>query len=220
MYVDTQLKGPSFSPISGGKAEKLIVFLHGLGADGNDLIGLAREFASVVPTAKFVSPDAPFACDMSPFGYQWFSLLSRDPLDIYAGLQHVAPIINSYIDEQLAQLGLTGKDLILAGFSQGTMLSLYLALERKNGCAGVLGYSGALVPGAVDEIQNPYHPRICLVHGMQDDVVPFESMHLAEETLTKIGLSVESYARPGLGHGIDMEGITIGKHFLQSLGAI
>ena len=124
------LSGPSRPPASGGKPSRLVVLLHGLGADGNDLIGLAPYWASLLPEAEFLSPNAPFPCDMAPYGYQWFSAQDRSPAAVLAGVRAAAPMLDAFIDEALAERGLGDGELALVGFSQGTMMSLFVGLRR------------------------------------------------------------------------------------------
>src|SRR5436190_723186 len=121
-----QLTGPSRPPLSGGKPRRLVILLHGLGADGNDLIGLQQRWGRVVPDAEFISPNAPFPCDMAPYGYQWFSVQDRTPAALLAGLRAAVPSLDAFIDEELQKRGLTEADTVLVGFSQGTMMSLYI----------------------------------------------------------------------------------------------
>ena len=101
------LSGPSRPPVSGGKPRRLVILLHGLGADGNDLIGLQQYWGRLVPDAEFVSPNAPFPCDMAGYGYQWFSVQDRSPAAMLAGVRAAAPILDAYIDEELQKRGLT-----------------------------------------------------------------------------------------------------------------
>src|ERR1700731_1345496 len=91
------LSGPSHPPSGGGKPRQLVILLHGLGADGNDLIGLAPVWARILPDAEFVAPNAPFPCDMAPYGYQWFSLQERDPDAILGGVRAAAPMLDAFI---------------------------------------------------------------------------------------------------------------------------
>src|SRR5450432_3837749 len=139
------LSGPTHPPSSGGRPRQLVILLHGLGADGNDLIGLAPVLARVLPDAEFVAPNAPFPCDMAPSGYQWFSMQASSPSMILGGVRAAAPMLDAFIDEALAARGLGEKDLALVGFSQGTIMALYVGLRRAHPVAGILGYSGALV---------------------------------------------------------------------------
>ncbi len=140
-----KLDGPRFGPASGGAPERLVILLHGLGADGNDLIGLAPQIAAALPTTMFVAPNAPYPCDMAPFGFQWFSLKDLSASAILAGTQASAPILDAYIDDLLAETGISADRTALLGFSQGTMMSLFVAPRRAEPVAGILGYSGMLV---------------------------------------------------------------------------
>src|SRR5215472_6345589 len=141
------LSGPRHKPAGGGEPRQLVVLLHGLGADGNDLIGLAPYWAPALPEAEFISPDAPFPCDMAPYGRQWFSFQNRSPAAILAGVRAAATILDGFLDETLQARNLDERRLALVGFSQGTMMSLYVGLRRQKALAGIVGFSGALVGG-------------------------------------------------------------------------
>src|ERR1041384_8128379 len=133
------LSGPSRPPVAGGKPTHLVILLHGLGADGNDLIGLQQYWGRLIPEAEFISPNAPFPCDMAPYGYQWFSVQDRTPETVLAAVRAVAPSLDAFIDEELQKRGLEDKDAALVGFSQGTMMSLYVGLRRERPLAGIIG---------------------------------------------------------------------------------
>ena len=208
------LDGPRAAPASGGPAESLVILLHGLGADGNDLISLAPELARLLPSAAFVSPHAPFPCDMAPLGRQWFSLQDQTPTAILAGVRLVAPILDGFIDDELARHGLSDQRVALAGFSQGTMMALYVALRRARPLAGVLGYSGALIGAAELTGELKSRPPVLLIHGDADEVVPFPAMAAAQAALQAADVPVRAERRPGLGHGIDPQGLGFGAAFL------
>lgn len=203
------LQGPELAPKS-GNVKRLVILLHGLGSDGNDLIGLAPLMKDALPDTQFVSPNAPFPCDMAPYGYQWFSLQDRNSAAMLAGVQKAEPIVNAFIDAQRDRFKLEDKDVALVGFSQGTMTSLHVAPRRATPLAGVVGFSGALI--AVESVSKP---PVCLIHGEQDDVVPFAAMAHAEKTLKAAGIPVETHARPYLPHSIDPEGLDIAQKFLR-----
>ena len=209
------LDGPRLPPASGGAARQLVVFLHGYGADGNDLIGLGREWARVLPHAAFVSPHAPEPCGMAPMGKQWFDLSLGDPRKVASGVAHAAPALDAFIDAELKKHTLPSRALALVGFSQGAMIALGVGLKRAPGPAAIVGYSGALatvealpqIPGAA--------PAILLVHGDMDEVIPIDAMYIAREQLAQAGLAVEWHVAEGIGHGIDAQGLQLGGAFLK-----
>ncbi len=207
------LTGPSRAPASGGKPKHLVVLLHGLGADGQDLLGLSQVWGQFLPDAEFIAPNAPFHCDMAPMGYQWFSVQNRDPAAIRQGVLTAAPILDAYLDEQLASRGLDERQLVLAGFSQGCMMALHIAPRRANPVACVLGYSGRLIApeDLAGQIKHPV--PVFLTHGQVDEVVPPASLPHALDHLSRHGFPAIVLSRPGLGHSIDEEGAMAGGGF-------
>lgn len=204
-----------------GQAKSLVLLLHGLGSNGQDLISLAPYFAKECPNTVFVSPDAPFPCDMVPPGYpnafQWFSLKSRDPQDMLNGVREAAPILNSFIAEQCDKYGVAPEKCALVGFSQGTMMSLYTAPRYSEKLAGVLGYSGALLWEPDTDISRLHKLPIRLIHGEHDDVVPVDAYHMARQKLEESGFDVSGHTTPLLTHSIDEAGISSGAKFLKSI---
>lgn len=210
------LSGPVYKPRSGGKAKSAIIMLHGVGADGENLIGIAPFMSALFPDTVFLSPNAPYEFDMYPSGYQWFSLADRDPEVMLAGARNVEPVLNQYIDEVMAEYELPATKVALLGFSQGTMVSLFAALRRSDKIAGIAGFSGALLSPELLPAEVKSKPDICLIHGELDDVVPFAALAKAEYALKQNGFNVEAHSRPGLPHSIDPEGIEIAAHFLKN----
>lgn len=208
------LTGPRVLPHNGERPQKLVILLHGLGADGNDLISLAENWAPLLPDTEFIAPNAPFPCDMAPWGHQWFSLQVFSHEAIHSGVIDASTHLNAFIDESLKSRGLTEADLALVGFSQGTMMALHVALRRPQQAAAILGYSGALAGAETlpHEIQS--RPPIFLIHGDQDLVIPINALFAAESALTQAECDVRSLIRPGLAHGIDNKGIDEGGKFL------
>jgi phospholipase/carboxylesterase len=210
--MTTTLSGPARGPKSGGAPRQLIVFLHGYGADGADLIGLAPFFAEALRHAQFVAPNAPERCAMG-FGYQWFALGNLASDTIAAGVRKAGPLLDAYIDDTLKTYGLTYDQLALVGFSQGTMMSLDRTLRRGD-AAAVVGFSGKVTDPASALPKEAKHPPVLLVHGTADPVVPYASLGEAEHALKTAGFPVETLTRPGLQHGIDQEGALRAAGFL------
>ena len=212
-----QLTGPNFGPASGGAPHNLVILLHGYGANGDDLIGLAPPFAQVLPNTEFLSPNAPYPCESNPFGgLQWFEVWQAEGVDRLTEVRNGAAIVNAYIDEELAKRNLTDANLILCGFSQGTMLSLHVALRRAAPCAGVLGYSGRLESPELLADEITVRPPIMLIHGEDDPMLSIDLMDTAATVMTENGVSVDCHRRPGLGHGIDEEGMRLGAGFMTT----
>ncbi|MCB9996439.1 MAG: phospholipase [Rhodospirillales bacterium] len=218
MSNEYDLKTYKYGPASGGQPKELVILLHGLGSNGQDLISLAPFLAEALPDAMFVSPDAPYPCDMAPVGYQWFSLQDRSASVTLAGVQRAAPVLDHYISEQMEKYNVPADKTALLGFSQGSMMSLYVGPRFPEKLAGVLAYSGALVGGEAlgqDGInkQLPVH----LIHGDADDVVPVSLYYHAQETLQANGFDVSGEVTPGLMHNIDEAGIASGSAFLKKI---
>ena len=209
------LDGPRQPPSNGKKANGLVILLHGYGADGNDLIGLAPMIARDLPEVEFVSPHAPFPCEMSPYGRQWFSLGDRSKESMLAGVTMASQVLNAFIDEELEKNNLSPDRLALVGFSQGTMLSLFVGPRRETAIAGVVGYSGRLIAPELLAQDIKTKPPVTLIHGASDDMVPAASLEDAVNGLTAVGIETSSELRPGLGHSIDEEGLNIGCAFLK-----
>ncbi|MFN8830975.1 MAG: alpha/beta hydrolase [Labrys sp. (in: a-proteobacteria)] len=215
----TRLDGPRLAPLS-GTAKQLVVFLHGYGADGNDLIDLGKAWQSLVPDAAFVSPHAPEPCGGAPYGRQWFGLTFRDPHERWRGVEAARPVLDAFLDEELDRLGLDGGSLVLVGFSQGAMMSLHVGPRRAVQPAGILAFSGVLVApeGQQPAVMKPEirsRPPVFLVHGDQDQVIPHEALFFSFQGLASLDIPVTFHVSRGLGHGIDQEGLAFGGAFVQ-----
>ena len=213
-----KLDGPSIEPRS-GTAKQLVVFLHGYGADGNDLIEIGRAWQGLLPDAAFVSPHAPRPCGQAPVGREWFPLTFREANERWVGVQAAAPGLNAFLDAELARRRLPPSALALVGFSQGTMMALHVGLRRKAAPAAIVGYSGMLVtPEDIDPDQFAAEivskPPVLLVHGDEDQLIPVQALMHAAQGLAALEVPAEWHISPGVGHGIDQEGLRHGGEFL------
>jgi phospholipase/carboxylesterase len=213
-----KLDGPRIEPRS-GKARQLVVFLHGYGADGNDLIEIGRAWAGLLPDAAFVSPHAPRPCGQAPTGREWFPLTFRDPGERWTGVNAAAPALDAFLDAELQRRQLPPSALVLVGFSQGTMMALHVGLRRAVPPAAIVGFSGMLVvPENVDPdkfaAEIVAKPPVLLIHGDQDELIPVQALLHAAQGLGALEVPVEWHISPGIGHGIDQEGLRHGAEFI------
>jgi len=208
------LDGPRLAPAS-GTARSLVVFVHGYGANGDDLIALGQMWRAALPDTAFVSPHAPEECAANPFGgRQWFPLTLRDEQELVDGLAQAGPDLDAFLDAELERHGLGPEALALVGFSQGTMMALHVGLRRAGGLAALVGYSGVLANAAALPGEIAARPPVLLVHGAQDELIPAQALAHTRDALKAMDVPVEAHLREGLGHGIDEEGLRLGAGFL------
>jgi phospholipase/carboxylesterase len=214
----TGLDGPRLEP-QGGAAKRLVVFLHGYGADGRDLIDIGQAWRNMLPNTAFVSPHAPEPCGQAPVGRQWFELTFRDPDERWTGVNAAAPVLNAFLDAELARYRLEPSAMALVGFSQGTMMALHVGLRRPAPPAAIVGYSGMLVlpgEGPAETVKGEIvsRPPVLLVHGGQDDLIPAQALFHAAAALSDLGIPAEWHLSHSVGHGIDEAGLRQGGAFL------
>ena len=208
------LTGPRIEPIGGGPARSAVLLLHGYGADGNDLIGLAAEWAPALPETLFYSPHAPFPCEAAGFGRQWFGFQNKRQDLVALEVATAARIIDREVDGFLKELKLPPGRLVLAGFSQGAMMALHIGLRRAEPVAGILAYSGLLMAPELLEMQIRSKPPVLLIHGDRDELIPVQALFHATQALAALEVPTEWHISPGIGHGIDQEGLRQGGEFL------
>jgi len=201
-----------------GRTDSVVIFLHGYGADGADLLGLADPLAPHLPDTTFLAPDAPERSVANPFGYQWFPIPWLDGSseeEAEAGLVHAAADLDVWLDQVIAGEGVPAEKVALVGFSQGTMMALHVAPRRSQQLAGVVGFSGRLLHPELlmDELES--RPPVLLLHGDADEVVPSAFLPQAADALSAAGFTVLAQYMPGMGHGIAPEGLRLALHFLR-----
>ena len=196
----------------------IVVFLHGYGADGADLLSIGNVLAEHLPHTLFIAPDAPTKCQMSPFGFQWFPIPTMDgsaEAQAEKELDRICGLTNQWIDELIVKEGVKDKDVFLFGFSQGTMLSLYLGPQRAQALGGIIGFSGKLVNIESFRLKIISKPPVLLIHGDEDAVV--KPLHLQEavQELKLLHFDVRQHLSVGVAHGIASEGLTEALKFLS-----
>jgi phospholipase/carboxylesterase len=218
--MTSELDGPRLAPRS-RRARQLVVILHGYGADGHDLIEIAKVWQPLLPDAAFVAPHAPEPCEQAPTMRQWFALTFRDPDERWVGVNKARPVLERFIDAELVRLGLPASALALVGFSQGTMMALHVGLRRAVPPAAIVGYSGLFVlppDGDLDTFaaEISVRPPVLLIHGQEDDVIPAQALFQATDVLAALGVPTQWHMSAGVGHSIDPEGLRHGGEFLAS----
>lgn len=210
------LNGPRIEPRN-RTARSLVVLLHGYGASGDDLIELGHVWSRQLPDTVFVSPHAP---DQLPYdeasGFQWFPLTFRDPDEYWRGAKAAGPMVDAFLDAELARYRLSPERLALVGFSQGTMMALHTGLRRATAPAAIVGYSGMIAGPEHLKADLTGRPPVLLIHGSDDEVIPAGALHVTREALADAAIKVEWHIREGLGHGIDPEGLAMGGSFLKA----
>jgi len=204
-------------PHAGGPPKTLVVMLHGVGSNKEDLIGLAPYIAPALPHTAFISVDGVEDCDMAPMGRQWFSLNDRSPARMMSEAARTAPTVHAFLDQLLIDTGIDESRMALLGFSQGTMMSLYVGLRRKKKPAAIVGFSGALLADENFAVTVTAKPPVLLIHGQEDGVVPFAAMPRAKGQLEAAGITVDTLACPGLAHSIDEAGLRRAAQFLAGV---
>lgn len=212
----TKLSGPMLPPASGGLPRQAVVLLHGYGSDGNDLIGLAPHWQSVLPDAVFISPNAPEQCRMLPSGFQWFDVsFDGDRLARrQEGVARARPVLVEFLEDLWRQSDILPENTILVGFSQGAMMALHAGLSLDRPLMGIVAFSGAFLPP--DEFgTRPYAKSpVCLVHGDMDEVVDPEHSADADVALRLAGYDVAYHVSAGVGHGIAPDGLAFATTFI------
>lgn len=208
------LSGPTSQAATSQPIRSMVILLHGYGASGDDLIDLAYSWQDNLPHTLFWAPNAPHACEINPFGYQWFGLQDLSPFNVRKGLDVCTPVIARAIQAELTKHQLSTANLILVGFSQGAMLAMDLMFHLP-GLKGLIGYAGAFVP-PLKATLSTVKPEILLIHGMADTVVPFPALSAAQTALNALGATATTHAIPNLAHGIDAQGIHLGGQFLTT----
>jgi len=212
------LKAERREPVS-GTTRSVVVFLHGYGANGADLLGLADPLGEHLPDTLFIAPDAPEACAGAPMGFQWFPIPWIDGSseeESMRGMMSAVEDLDAFLDALMVDEDVLPEQVVLFGFSQGTMMSLHVAPRREDAVAGIVAFSGRLLNPEALADETRVKPPVLLVHGDADDVVPPQSLPQAAEALQEAGWQdVFAHVMKGTGHGIAPDGLSVALAFMR-----
>ncbi len=205
-------------PLS-GTTKSIVVFLHGYGANGADLLGLADPLGEHLPDTLFVAPDAPETIPGMPTGFQWFPIPWIDGSseeEAHRGLMAAADDLNAFLDALMVDEDVLPEQVVLFGFSQGTMMALHVAPRREDEVAGIVAFSGRLMAPDLLKDETLSRPPVLLIHGDSDDVVPPQSLPQAAEALQEAGWrDVYAHIMKGTAHGIAPDGLQVALAFMS-----
>ncbi|MDR3290480.1 MAG: hypothetical protein LBT02_04375 [Rickettsiales bacterium] len=196
----------------------VMILLHGYGSSADDLIPVALSLRSLLPTTAFIFVNAPIPCEKGTGGYQWFSLKTMNLFTILKEIKKSYMTLNKFIDKQLDRFKLTNEYLIIGGFSQGAMMTLYTGPRRLEVPMGLIAFSG-MMPDTMETISKEIkvRPETCLIHGTADAVVPYASMGQAEELLKELDIPYEAFTVEEMGHEINDEALEYAKEFITKI---
>ncbi len=209
------LETTSIEPLSKSKPKNAIVLCHGYGGDGKDISALAINWQRFLPNSIFVCPNAPEICTVNPQGFQWFDLTSDKEEIILEKSLTAEKKLSEFLDQVLDNLHLEPKNLALVGFSQGCMISIQVGLKLKKKINSIIGYSGKIInrKHLLDNINSK--PKIFLMHGANDTIVPATHLLEAKEYLNNQGIKVKTKLFKDCEHRIPVEGSSLGLAFLK-----
>ncbi len=202
-------------PNSNNKPKNVVILCHGYGGDGKDIAVIANYWKNFLPDTLFICPNAPETCEVNPSGFQWFDLTQQSEDQILSKSLIAENKLNKLIDEVLDKIKVESKKIALVGFSQGCMISLQVALKRKNSIKCVIGYSGKILNSNHLSKNINSRPEILIMHGDKDEVVPINFFLEAKEFFTKNNYKISTKIFTNCEHRIPTEGLSLGLEFLK-----
>lgn len=181
-------------------AKHSIIWLHGLGADGNDFVPIVNQLKLPTELAvRFIFPHAPIIPVTINNGYKmraWFDILSLsiDSNFDSVGFSNAIKSVTALIDREIAR-GIPSEKIVLAGFSQGATLALATALAYGSPLSGVIALSGFLPKNLLTSKQSHSLP-IFLAHGSDDAIVPYVLGKMTYQNLSEAGFSPNWHSYP------------------------
>jgi phospholipase/carboxylesterase len=201
-------------PEKGKDIKNIIVLLHGYGGDGKDISMLTLNWKRHLPNTVFICPNGHEKCDLNPSGYQWFDLTKDDPNYILNESLKAEKKINNFLAEIREEYKLDNKQICLAGFSQGCMMSINIGLATEKPFSCVVGFSGKIIDKENLKTRRKSQANIFLIHGDLDDVVSPTYLLEAKDFLLREKINVETHLIKNCGHNIPIQASSLALNYI------
>ena len=199
------------------KIKNVIILLHGYGGDGADISSIAYTWRRFIDDTVFLCPDGPQTCKLNPNGFQWFDLSIDDQSYIIEEAKKDEKILLNYIEQIKERYVLKNSQIILAGFSQGCMMSINLGLISNQSFKSVIGFSGKIIDRNDLQKRIVSKTDILLFHGDADEVVPPSSLLEAKDFLERNKIKVEVNMIKNCSHHIPIEALSLSLKYIKKI---
>ncbi len=203
-------------PDEGSEIKNAIILLHGYGGDGQDISMLTYNWKRFMKNTIFLCPDAHQICNINPSGFQWFDLSDEEPNQILENVKIAEKKLNQYISEVKTKYELTNSKICLAGFSQGCMMSLNVGLTNEECFNSIIGFSGKIINKEDLSSRIKSKPKILLIHGDSDEIVPSYNLLDAKDFLQRNKIDINTILIKNCDHHIPIDASSAALNFLKN----
>lgn len=196
--------------------KKIVIMLHGVGSNGDDLQPLADSWSEILPDVLFASPNAPLRFEQGS-GYQWFSIAgvtsANRPERVKAARNDFDTVIQNILREN--DIDPANDKIIVVGFSQGSIMALDAVVSGRYPLTAVVAFSGRLA--SVEPFTPLGQSRVLLIHGKADQVIPWTESQTAEQKLKALGVDVQILLEENTSHTISSAGARTAASFIAAI---
>ena len=199
------------------KIKNAIILLHGYGGDGADISSIAFNWKRFIDDTIFLCPDGYQVCKLNPTGFQWFDLSIDDKDYVIEEVKKAEKILIQYIEQIKKKYDLNNSQIILAGFSQGCMMSINLGLICSQSFKSVIGFSGKIIDREDLKKRIISNTDMLLFHGDADEVVPPSNLLEAKDFLERNKIKVEANMIKNCSHHIPIEALSLALKYIKKI---
>ena len=204
-------------PENNEKVKSAVILLHGYGGDGKDISMLTLNWKRFLKNTVFLCPDAHEVCSINPTGFQWFDLSIDDPDYVITEVKKAEKILIEYIEQIKENYNIDNSQIILAGFSQGCMMSINLGLICSQSFRSVIGFSGKIIDKEDLQKRIISNTDMLLFHGDADEVVPSSNLLEAKDFLERNKIKVEVNMIKNCSHHIPVEALSLALKYIKKI---